>query len=62
MVTSPVVFLKEVRTELGKVVWPTREETVRLTIVVVAISVVMGLFIGGLDLLFTKVTELIVKR
>lgn len=62
MATTPVVFLKEVRTELSKVVWPTRAETIRLTLVVIGISIAMGLFIGGLDLTFTKLTELIVKR
>lgn len=38
----------ETRTELRKVVWPTREETIRLTIVVIAVSTAIGvlLFLG----------------
>ncbi len=59
---SPVVFLKEVKLELGKVTWPTREETIKLTIIVIAISIVLGLYIGGLDLIFTKVTDILIKR
>ncbi|MDP3772623.1 MAG: preprotein translocase subunit SecE [bacterium] len=45
-------FSKEVRMELKKVVWPTREETVRYTIVVVAVSLVAAGFLGGLDFIF----------
>ncbi len=59
---GPVVFLKEVRGELSKVVWPTREEVVKLTIIVVAVSLAIGLYIGGLDFIFTKFTDLLVKK
>jgi len=56
-VINPVVFLKEVKSELEKVSWPSREETIRLTFIVVAISVIVGFFIGGLDFIFTKTIE-----
>lgn len=59
---NPVTFLKEVRTELVKVVWPTRDETIRLTAVVIGVSVATGLFIGALDVVFVKLMELILKR
>jgi preprotein translocase subunit SecE len=59
--TVPVKFLRETYDELKKVVWPTRQEVIRLTAVVIAISVIVGLYIGGLDYGFTKITELIVK-
>lgn len=38
----------DTRAELRKVVWPTREETIRLTIVVIAVSTAIGvlLFLG----------------
>ncbi len=62
MVKSPIVFLGEVRSELEKVVWPTRAETIRLTVVVILVSVTVGLLISGLDITFTKVVELVVKR
>ena len=45
-------FFKEVRAELKKVVWPTREETVRYTIAVVAVSLIAASFLGGLDFIF----------
>lgn len=59
--TTPVAFLRETRDELRKVTWPTRNETVRLTLVVIAISVIVGVFIGGLDFVFTKLLQFIVK-
>ncbi len=54
-------FIKEVRTELAKVTWPTRPETIRLTIIVIAISVGVGLYLGGLDMLFTQLLKLLVS-
>lgn len=45
-------FLKESRTELKKVTWPTREETIRHTMAVILISAGVALFLGGLDFVF----------
>jgi preprotein translocase subunit SecE len=44
--------LRETRSELRKVVWPTRQETIRLTIVVIVISLVIGLYLFAGDILF----------
>ena len=62
MAVSPVVFLKEAKTELAKVTWPTREQTIKLTVIVIAISLILGFYIGALDLIFTKLTDLLIKR
>ena len=48
-----VEFLKEVRLELKKVTWPTREETIRYTAAVIGFSLVVAAFLGGLDFLFS---------
>jgi preprotein translocase subunit SecE len=61
MATTPATFLKEVRDELKKVVWPTRDEIIRLTSLVIIISLVVGFFLGGLDYIFTKLTTLIIR-
>lgn len=45
-------FLREVRTELKKVAWPTREEAIRYTTMVVVVSGVVAIFLGGLDYVF----------
>lgn len=58
---TPAAFLKETRDELKKVVWPSRQEVIRLTFVVITISLVVGLFLGGLDFVFTKLLETVVK-
>ncbi len=45
------------RIELRKVVWPTRDETVKTTYVVFAFAIVMGLFFWGLDWVLTWLTR-----
>ena len=47
--------IKEIYAELGRVTWPTKEETTRLSIIVVSISIVIGLFLGVIDLAFSKI-------
>jgi len=58
---TPTAFLKETRDELKKVVWPTRQEVIRLTFVVITISLIVGLFLGGLDFVFVKIIGTVVK-
>jgi preprotein translocase SecE subunit len=43
--------------ELRKVAWPTRPETTNLTLVVIGVSAVLGLFLGGIDVLMTSAFE-----
>lgn len=50
--TSPGEFLRQVRSEAGKVVWPTREETVRTAIFVAIMMVLLAVFFLGIDSLF----------
>ncbi|GIX22388.1 MAG: protein translocase subunit SecE [Gammaproteobacteria bacterium] len=45
-------FVQEARTELRKVVWPTRTETVQTTIVVAVVVLLVGLYLWLLDLFF----------
>lgn len=54
-------FLKQVRVELEKVVWPSRKETIELTILVIFITILVGFFIGGIDYLLTEATRLILR-
>ncbi|MDO8558987.1 MAG: preprotein translocase subunit SecE [bacterium] len=46
-------FLKEVKMEIQKINWPTKDRTVRYTLIVVGISTVVAVFLGGIDFLFT---------
>lgn len=52
-------YFAEVISELKKVVWPTREETRRLTIMVLIIAGAVGVFLGIVDYGFTRFVELI---
>ena len=45
-------FIKEVRYELAKVSWPTRNQIIQYTAIVVVLSLVMALFLGLLDFVF----------
>lgn len=59
---APAKFVQEVIRELKKVTWPTREETIKLTVVVIAISVIVGAFIGGLDVLLVRISTFLFQR
>ncbi len=56
---NPISFLKEVKEELGKVAWPSREQTIRYTILVIIVAVAVGLFLGGLDYILTALTAVL---
>jgi len=54
-------FLRETRSELRKVVWPTRREAINMTAIVLGVTVLMAVGLGIVDWLFTKVFALIVR-
>lgn len=56
-VNSIVIFLKEVKLEMHRVNWPTKKEMINHTLAVVAISVGVAVFLGGLDMLFIYLME-----
>ena len=60
MTDNPIVrYLRETRAELSKVTWPTRQEAVNLTIVVLIVVAVSALILGGFDFLFERLFEFI---
>ncbi len=56
-----VKFIKETRGELGKVTWPTRNEVVQMTTLVIIISIAVGAYIGLLDTMFSKLLETVIR-
>ncbi len=50
-------FFSEARTELRHVNWPTRQEALRLTLIVIGISVGLAIFLGAFDYLFTSLIK-----
>jgi preprotein translocase subunit SecE len=55
-------FLVEVRSELKKVTWPSRQEVYSTTIVVIFTSVLFGFYLWGLDLVFSRAMSLVLAR
>ena len=51
--------LGEVVGELRRVTWPTRQQVIRLTLLVLALSVGVGIFLAGVDWFFAQVTRLL---
>ena len=60
--TKVLSFFKEVQAELKKVVWPSRRQVIKLTGIVVGVSVSIAFYISVLDLGFTKLVDLIVIK
>ena len=52
-------FAKESRLEVRKVVWPTRQETMQTTLIILAVSTIVGLLLWGLDGVFVRVVSFI---
>ncbi len=59
---NPISYIRETIVELKKVQWPTRQATLKLTGIVIGISALVAVYIGGLDYLFTNILTLVVNR
>ena len=55
--TSPGEFFRQVRTEVGKVVWPTRKETVQTAIMVLIMTIILAFFFLGVDAVFAAIVK-----
>lgn len=54
-------WYRETRAELSKVIWPTRQEGLRLTLIVLVVTVIAALVIFGVDSLFSQVIRWIIR-
>lgn len=55
-----ITFLREVRVELGKVTWPSRQQLLAYTGVVLGICLFFAVFLGGLDTVFAWILNRLV--
>jgi len=55
--TNPGEFIRQVRTETSKVIWPTRQETVTTAIFVGIMMVILSVFFLGVDSVFGAVVR-----
>ncbi|MBU3935715.1 preprotein translocase subunit SecE [Patescibacteria group bacterium] len=56
-----LIFLREVQAEFKNITWPTKNTLLQLSFVVISISIVISLILGGFDYLFTKSFGLLTK-
>ena len=56
-----ITYLQDVRFELTKVIWPKKEEVTKLTLLVILVSIIVGLYVGVLDYSFTKLLEYLIE-
>jgi len=59
MMTKAIQFLSEVKSEVKKVTWPSKKETMGGTAVVLMVVLIMAIFLGVVDLLLSKIIEAI---
>ena len=58
----PLEFLRSVKLEMAQVKWPSHQETVRMTIMVIIVSTVVAGYAGGLDVVFTTLLQKLINR
>jgi len=58
----PLEFLRSVKLEMNQVKWPSHQETVRMTFLVIIVSAVVALYAGGLDVVFTSMIQQLINR
>jgi preprotein translocase subunit SecE len=62
VVTRIKEFAQDVLVEFRKVTWPSRQELINSTTVVIVVTVVLAFFLGGVDIGLTKLVERILHR
>lgn len=55
-----IKYVREAREELKKVSWPSRETTIRYTVIVAVSSVALGILTGGIDYILAAILERLV--
>ena len=60
--TSPAEFINQVRAEARKVVWPSREETIRTAIFVFILMLILSLFFLAVDSAFGAVVRWLLEQ
>jgi len=55
IINGIVEYFRQSRVELKKVIWPSRKDTVKYTLIVIGLSIVVAAFLGACDWLFFNV-------
>jgi preprotein translocase subunit SecE len=54
-------FLREVRVELTKVIWPNLDQVIKLTVIVVIVTLAVGFFLGAIDFLLAEGLRILIS-
>jgi preprotein translocase subunit SecE len=54
---SPKTFFDQVRTESGKIVWPSRKQTIQSGLMVVVMTTLLAVFFFGIDNVFSAIVK-----
>ena len=57
---SIISYIKEVKAESKNVKWPSKKQIINYTLVVIVLSIVLALYVGGLDALFARLLSKII--
>jgi len=60
-VSNPLKYVQQVRSEVSKIVWPTRKETMTTTFMVFVMAAIVALFFFIVDTLTSNILDIILK-
>ena len=61
ILTKIQAFLKEVKTELKKVNWSNRQETIKYTLIVIIVLVLVATYLGAIDFFFSRLLNRLIQ-
>lgn len=61
MANKIISYIKESKDELKKVIWPSRKETIKFTLLVIGVSLATAVFLGALDFGLNIVLEEVIR-
>jgi preprotein translocase subunit SecE len=59
---SIATYLEEVRGEVKNIRWPSKNQAIMYTVLVVVLSLVVAAYLGALDYLFSKAVEILIEQ
>ena len=57
---KPLTYLREVKQEVERVSWPSKEKTINMTLLVIGVSLFIALFVAGADFAFNQMLRVLI--
>ncbi|MDP8260193.1 MAG: preprotein translocase subunit SecE [Candidatus Gygaella obscura] len=61
MINKIIKFFQEVKVEISKVSWPTRQELYNSTIIVIVSTALTAIFVGSIGIIFSKIIKVLLQ-